>query len=164
MTDTEDNQPQTTVSSATGFLPVRLKATDSDDVQVLSALLQDGLIASGDMHYDHHSECFILLVNRFCWELSEQADDANHTAYRCMCGLHISGVRRLSHRNFSHDRDTAQFYNLLTISYDQAEKQLNLVFSDGVEIRCEIDSLDIRLKDVAPPHPAQKIPDHQNTA
>ena len=49
------------------------------------------------------------------------------------------------HRNFSHDRDIAQFYNLLAISYDQAEKQLNLVFSDGEEPD-EIDSLDIRSK------------------
>ena len=135
MTDAKDNQPQTSGSAEHGLAQIRLKATDSDDVHVLSALLQDGLIASGDMHYDKDSQCFILLVNRFCWELSEQADDAHHTAYRCMCGLHISGVRRLSHRNFSHDRDSAQFYNLLAISYDQAEKQLHLVFSDGVEIR-----------------------------
>ncbi len=136
---------------------VKLKAQDSQDLEVISALLQDGLVASADMFFDRQAGSFVMLVNRFCWEQSHDGQ-----TYRCLCGVNIGHVRAVSHRNLavSAPNDASQFYNLLALSYDQAQEQLTLIFSNEGEIRCKIDRLDVRIKDVAAPHPTMKTPEH----
>ena len=47
---------------------LRLVANDEADLQVVSALLQDAIIAGADLHYDAQHECFMIVANRFCWE------------------------------------------------------------------------------------------------
>ena len=56
---------------------LQLKATDSEDIETLSALLQDALIGGSDMAYDKIEGCFVFLANRYCWELEE-------ASYRCL--------------------------------------------------------------------------------
>ncbi|MGB2464582.1 MAG: DUF2948 family protein, partial [Candidatus Puniceispirillaceae bacterium] len=43
-------------------------ARSKEDIQAMSALLQDALLASGDMQFIPAHKSFLLLVNRFCWE------------------------------------------------------------------------------------------------
>ena len=38
---------------------LRLAAKDEADLEVVSALLQDAIIAGADMHYDAQHECFM---------------------------------------------------------------------------------------------------------
>ena len=46
---------------------LRLLANDSDDVGVLSALLQDAIIPGSDMSFDRTLNAFMIVANRFCW-------------------------------------------------------------------------------------------------
>ena len=47
---------------------LRLVAKDEADIEVMSTLLQDAIIAGADMHYDTQCACFMIVANRFCWE------------------------------------------------------------------------------------------------
>ena len=53
---------------------LRLVAKDETDLEVVSALLQDAIIAGADMHYDEQHDCFMFVANRFCWERPALAD------------------------------------------------------------------------------------------
>ena len=44
---------------------LRLVAKDEVDLEVVSALLQDAIIAGADMHYDAQHDCFMIVANRF---------------------------------------------------------------------------------------------------
>ncbi|MGB1181206.1 MAG: DUF2948 family protein [Candidatus Puniceispirillaceae bacterium] len=135
---------------------LQLKATDSEDIETLSALLQDALIGGSDMAYDKIEGCFVFLANRYCWELEE-------ASYRCLCGVNIRNVRRVQYRNMALTDDPAsinQFYNLLALSYDKAEQTLRLIFSDGAELACHLDEVNIIVRDVSAPHPGLRTPDH----
>ena len=52
----------------------------------MSALLQDGLVAASDLHYQKDATAFVMVINRFCWE---QADETESQTWlnRCLCGL-----------------------------------------------------------------------------
>ena len=47
---------------------LKLRAITAEDIKVLSALLQDGLVAASDMHYEKSENSFVMVINRFCWE------------------------------------------------------------------------------------------------
>ncbi|MGY9006559.1 MAG: DUF2948 family protein, partial [Alphaproteobacteria bacterium] len=48
--------------------PLKLRAIDSDDLDVLGAFLQDALVPVCDMQFIPDERRFVLVANRFCWE------------------------------------------------------------------------------------------------
>jgi len=48
--------------------PLRLMARDKEDLQVLSALIQDAIFPATEMTWDRKARRFALLLNRFRWE------------------------------------------------------------------------------------------------
>ena len=59
-----------------------------------------------------------------------------------------------------------QFYNLLSITYEEAQKnekvvnRLTFTFSDGYGIRLIVDELALIVQDIAAPHPGLARPQH----
>ena len=75
---------------------LRLAAKDETDLEVVSALLQDAIIAGGDMHYDALHECFMFVAYRFCWDrpaLADMNDSSGGAVHeRALCGVRIDYV------------------------------------------------------------------------
>ena len=76
---------------------LKLRAVAPEDIAVLSALLQDSLVAASDLHYQKDEASFVMVINRFCWE---QADDSESETQpnRCLCGLKVAYVKQVSQR------------------------------------------------------------------
>ena len=142
---------------------LKLRAVAEVDVKVMSALLQDGLVAASDMHYQKDDASFVMVINRYCWE---QADDTESETQpnRCLCGLKVAHVKRVSQRGLAAGAN--QFYNLLSITYEETKKnekvvkRLTFTFSDGYDIRLTLDELALIVQDVASPHPGLARPQH----
>ena len=142
---------------------LKLKAVAAEDVEVLSALLQDGLVVASDLHYQKEEASFSMVINRYCWEETNNSR-AEAQPYRCLCGVKISNVKQVSQRGFSGGAN--QFYNLLSIVYEEsrkneeAENMLTFTFSDGYGIRLTLDKLALIVQDIAEPHPGLAQPFH----
>ena len=132
---------------------MKLHAQSSDDIEMLSALLQDALIAGADMVFDKAENTFMLVANRYCWELQDAGQQM-----RCMCGVKFGTIGAVRTRGMTADK--TQFYNLLAIEYDKAAQHIMLVFSGGVGIQLEVSSIMIIVRDLAEPHPSFARPDH----
>ena len=143
--DVSDNTDKTSA--------LKLHAQSSDDIEILSALLQDALIAGADMVFDKAENTFILVANRYCWELQDAGQQM-----RCMCGVKFGTIGAVRTRGMTADK--TQFYNLLAIEYDKAAQHIMLVFSGGVGIQLEVSSIMIIVRDLAEPHPSFARPDH----
>ena len=143
--DVSDNTDKTSA--------LKLHAQSSDDIEMLSALLQDALIAGADMVFDKAENTFMLVVNRYCWELQDAGQQM-----RCMCGVKFGTIGAVRTRGMTADK--TQFYNLLAIEYDKAAQHIMLVFSGGVGIQLEVSSIMIIVRDLAEPHPSFARPDH----
>ena len=137
---------------------LRLKAVAAEDIEVLSALLQDSLVAASDIQFLADEACLIMLLNRYCWEQSSQKTQSH--PQRCMCGLKVISVSQIRQRGLS--GQTNQFYNLLSITYEEAIKRLTFTFSEGCGIRLDVDRLALLLEDVADPHPGFARPQHED--
>ena len=142
---------------------LKLRAVAVEDVEILSALLQDGLVAASDLHYDKAEASFIMVINRFCWELTDDKE-SEAQPNRCLCGLKIDYVKQVSQRGLS--AGVNQFYNLLSITYlqtkenEKAVNRLTFTFSDGYGIRLVVDELALIVQDIAAPHPGLAWPQH----
>ena len=133
--------------------PLKLIARNNEDITVMSALLQDALLASADMQFIPADNSFVLLANRFCWE-------ADHTArQRRLCGLKIGQVEKVQTKGMHNT--AAQFYNLLSIAYEEAGNGLILTFSGEAAIRLQIAGISATLQDVAEAHPGFVRPEHE---
>ena len=142
---------------------LKLRAVAAEDVEIMSALLQDGLVAASDLHFEKDAASFLMVINRFCWE---QADDTESQTQpnRCLCGLKVAHVRGVSQRGLS--ARVNQFYNLLAITYEKTKENekvmnsLTFTFSDGYGIRLTVDELAFIVQDIAAPHPGLARPQH----
>ena len=145
---------------------LKLRAVAAEDVEIMSALLQDGLVAASDLHYQKDAASFVMVINRFCWE---QADDTESQTQsnRCLCGLKVAHVKRVSQRGLS--TGVNQFYNLLSITFEEMKEnekvvnRLTFTFSDGYGIRLFVDELALIVQDIAAPHPGLARPQHNKS-
>ena len=145
---------------------LKLHAIAADDVEIISALLQDGLVAASDLDYQKDAASFVMVINRFCWE---QADDTGSQTQpkRCLCGLKVAHVRRVSQRGLS--AGVNQFYNLLSVTFEETKEneevvnRLTFTFSNGYGIRLAVDELALIMQDIAAPHPGLARPRHNKS-
>lgn len=119
----------------------------------MSALLQDALLASADMQFLPDDKSFVVLANRFCWEADQKAPK------RRLCGLKIGQVEKVQTKGMQ--LAAGQFYNLLSIAYEEAGNGLILTFSGGAAIRLQIAGISAALRDVAEAHPSFARPEHE---
>ncbi len=139
--------------------PLRLLAEDAEDLEVISAAIQDALVAVRDCAYFKDEKRFVLLLNRFRWE----ADLTAEAAYsRTHSALVFNDVRAVRHHNIPLD-EPDRMLELLAISLDQgreADWSVTLRFAAGRAIRLEIARLACHLGDVGEPWATPWKPAH----
>ncbi len=140
--------------------PVKLLVRNTDDIDVVSSLLQDALCTPSDMQHDVAVGEFLAVVNRFCWEQPsiQNPQDGKPVYARTMAGLRIADVLSVQQRGME---DRSGFYNLLAIEYEKPKQSLRLVFSAGAEIRLHVSDLRLVLADLSVDYPTPAQPHHQ---
>lgn len=140
---------------------LRLKAVDGDDLAVLSAFLQDALVAVGDIAYRPDERRFLLVANRFRWEAmpcEEESELGDGDCFeRVHSGLRFENVTAVKSRGLD-ALDAAQLLELLAIEAEQAA--YTLVFAGDVAIRIEIAAPLCYLEDIGEPWPTKWRPKH----
>ena len=147
---------------------LRLVAKDEADLEVISTLLQDAIIAGADMHYDAQHDCFMIVANRFCWERPALADVNDSTGgevrERVLCGVRINHVMTVQKRRWPADSRDA-FLNLLALKLVAMPQQdsgcmIELSFSGGPSMRLTIKQIDIAVGDLDSGRPTNIQPRH----
>jgi hypothetical protein len=124
--------------------PLRLLAQDHEDLQVISAALQDAIAHVGDIRYEPAARRLTVLFNRYRWEACPNGD-----CERVVAALQFGDVVRLQHKGL--------------LAFHPAEPPggaVMLHFADGLELRLEVDCIDAVLADVSDPWPASREPTH----
>ena len=138
--------------------PLRLRASDLEDLSVIGTMVQDALVPPGDMRYLKDNGQFLLLLNRFRWEMA----DGGPPYARTHSGLRFDNVDSVHFRGISWDAPE-KMLSLLTIACDtdaEGGARVVLHFSGGSAVRLTSSSLACGLEDVGEPWPTQWKPDH----
>lgn len=135
--------------------PLKLYARDGDDMEVISAYLQDSVAQIGDMVFLKQQHRFVMLVNRFCWE--------QEAPMRVRSALQISGVASIQQRQLNLTRRDG-IVSVLAAQFELKQSPsgvIQLVFSGGGEIRLEVEACEAILEDVTAPWAAASRPAHR---
>jgi len=138
---------------------LKLRAADADDLAVVSAFLQDALIAIRETRYLPAEGRFVFVANRFRWEDAARPRAAEGTAIyeRVHCGVCFEQVKAVRQQGLVQTRK-GQIVSLLAVKAE--EGSVNLTFSAGIVIRLEVDDILCHLQDIDEPWPTQWRPAH----
>jgi len=149
-----------------GEKPLRLKALDADDLQVLSALAQDAVFPASEMRWTRADRRFAILLNRFRWEDKNIATARKRDFERVQAVLVIEDVMKVQSQGVPQgDADTV--LSLLSVAFEAGEdgtgKVILTLAGDGA-IACDVEALEVVLKDVTRPYiaPSRKAPAHSD--
>ena len=94
---------------------LRLLAEDAEDLQIISAALQDAVAKVGDIHWEQRGRVLTIEFNRFRWEAGD-----GRVGERVRAGLQFGGVLGVQARKLRRDAPEAVI-ELLTIDFEPAE-------------------------------------------
>ena len=143
---------------------LKLAALDTDDLEVMSAHLQDAVMRIGDIAYVPERKRFAVVLNRFDWEGAQGVGrgsgkkqfERRRAALRFdrVLAAQVQGIRQQA-------RDTV--LELLAIQFeetDQPEGYVMLHFAGGGGIRLHVECIEAELKDLGPVWRAKSKPEH----
>lgn len=132
--------------------PLRLLAEDADDLQIISAALQDAVLRPVDIVWEPAARRVTLALSRFCWECG---------GTRVMSAMQFGDVLAVKSRRLP--RGPEQALELLAIDFAPGEPPggaVMLMFAGGGDLRIDVECLDAVLTDLSDRWPAGAAPVH----
>lgn len=140
------------------YEPLRLIALDADDLEVVSAALQDAVTTIGDIRFESGARRLTMTVNRYRWE----APGGKSGGERVRAGLQLGGVMSVQSRRLRREARRAVL-ELLAVSFEPGEAPGGTVvftFAGGGDLRAEVECVDAALADLSAPWPTPRTPGH----
>ena len=142
---------------------LNLGALTPEDLEIMSSILQDGIFFIKDLAWSNKKRQVAILVNRFRWENKSEYMVKKTLPERVNSLLIIDNVLNVSSQGIDRSAINAPL-NLLKLDLKQSRNSLflTLLLSDFGAIRCEVEAIQLCMKDVTQPHKAKsgKIPNH----
>lgn len=152
--------------------PLKLRAIDEADVEVLGACLQDALVPVYDMCFLAEEKRFVMVANRFRWENLEPGTTAEESGAgedqaeparryeRIHCGITIEHVSRVQFKGFTPGAEGEKGRLLEVLTILAGEGELTLIFAGGAGVRLEVEKIEAFLQDMGEPWPTLWRPRH----
>lgn len=149
---------------------LKLVALDKDDIEVISAHVQDSLVKVADILWRPGDHRFVMALNRFDWmtaaEIAKAGSafkaEARPEYRRCRTALRFERVLACKCRNLDQTAKDTQL-NLLAVEFaptDSPAGVVSLIFSGGGIIRLDVECLEAELADLGEISPVAICPDH----
>ncbi|GAA2853889.1 DUF2948 family protein [Aminobacter aminovorans] len=139
---------------------LKLVALDEEDLEIVSAHVQDAVIRVGDIAFDAPAKRFALAMNRFAWETKKGFFRPKYERRRSI--LHFDRVLSAQLQGISRAK-TDDVLELLAIGFAQEEGPtgtIELLFSGDAAIRLDVEVIEARLTDTGAAWQASSRPIH----
>ncbi|WP_121634132.1 DUF2948 family protein [Tropicibacter alexandrii] len=138
--------------------PLNLGALDVEDLQVISALVQDAVLPVTEIKWQKGQRRLALLVNRLRRE--ERAPQVE----RVQSLLVIDNVLGVSSQGVDRS-DADMVLSVLAVEFEPGEAPegfVTLVLAGDGALRARVEALEVSLRDVTRPYvaPSRQLPDH----
>ena len=153
---TEAAQSESADGPAKAIEPLRLLAEDADDLQIISAALQDAILRPVDIVWEKGARRVTIALSRFCWECG---------GTRVMAAMQFGDVEAVKSRRLPRGPETA--LELLAIDFEPVEApggRIILMFAGGGDLRIDVECLDAVVTDLSERWPARVAPTHLEEA
>ncbi|HWM60796.1 MAG TPA: DUF2948 family protein [Rhizomicrobium sp.] len=136
---------------------LKLAAADAEDLQILSARLQDAVVKLKNVTWLPKKRRFAAVLNRLQWE------DGGKTRVRA--GLHFDGVLKVQSHKVKLGAGEA-VVSLLAVTFtpnagEDPGGTIEIVLAGGGMIRLTVECIDAELADMTGAWAARDTPDHE---
>ena len=149
---------------------MKLAAVDSEDLEILSARLQDAAGRLGDFAWLPKQHRFACVLNRYRWEEGKSGPNKNDKGSRVRAGLHFDGVLSVKSHNVKQGAPDAVIA-LLAIKFNsngitEGSTEMDpggiivLQLAGGGTIRLTVECISAELSDLTGPWAAIAKPEH----
>ncbi len=138
---------------------LKLAALDEEDLEILSAHVQDAVLKVADMAYLPKERRFALVMSRFAWECCEEKQGSYE---RRQAALTFDRVRAVKTAGIDRGRGET-ILNLLALSFDPADSPagaIELTFAGGAAVRLDVECIEARLTDLGAAWSTSAKPSH----
>ncbi|WP_378944280.1 DUF2948 family protein [Mesorhizobium sp. ANAO-SY3R2] len=140
---------------------LKLVALDEQDLEIVSAHVQDAVVKVGDIEFQAPTKRFALAMNRFAWEAKTGFFRPKYERRRSI--MHFDRVLSAKLHGISRAK-TDEVLELLAIRFVASEHPagaIELLFSGEAAIRLEVECIEARLTDTGAAWQASSRPIHQ---
>lgn len=142
---------------------LKLVALDRDDIEVVSAHLQDAAVRVADIFWQPREHRFVMGLSRFDWIGAADAKPTGKPDYRrCRTALRFERVVSCKCRGLDQTNKDARL-NLLAVEFEERDRPAGIVtmtFSGGGVIRLDVECLEAELADLGEVFVADGCPNH----
>jgi hypothetical protein len=134
--------------------PLRLLAQDAEDLEVISAAMQDAVAKVGEVSYEAKARRLTIAFNRYRWEAAGSE--------RVRSGLQLGGVLKVQTRKIRRSPRDAVL-EVLAVTFEPGEApggMITISCAGGGDIRAVVECVDAVLADISEPWPTPRTPRH----
>ena len=139
---------------------LKLAALDTDDLEVLSAHVQDAVLNVGALRWRTADQRFVAVLNRFVWETTTSGRRKRDERRRAALDFtHVTGARASRLRRDAPDA----ILSLLAITFEPGELPagvITLLFSGCGALQHLLECTEPTLSDLGPAWAARGRPEH----
>ena len=145
--------------------PLRLMAETEEDLQVISAAIQDAVLKAENLKYDSRRHRFTLEINRFAWEQVERNGRRRRDPQvRTRALLAFDGVLSVKTRAVT-KADPDMVMSLLSVAFSADDEPpggtVSLLFSGDGELSLRVETIDVTLLDSDYEWTTRHLPNHE---
>ncbi len=144
---------------------LKLMALDEDDLQVMSAHLQDAVLRIGDIAYVPSEKRFAMVANRFDWESASDGNSRKKKGFqRRRSAMRFDRVLGAQLQGIDLKAKNAVL-ELLAIQFEETDKpegHVTLVFAGGGAIRLHVECIEAEMRDMGPVWETKLKPEHED--
>ncbi|WP_299811676.1 DUF2948 family protein [uncultured Roseibium sp.] len=139
---------------------LKLAALDQEDLQVLSAHLQDAVLTVADIRYLPKEKKAVFVVNRFVWD--KETDKRSKKHERRRSALAFAQVNAMKAQNIRQDAKGAVL-ELLAVTFKPGKEpsgQIELAFAGGASLNLDVECIEAQLSDLGAAWSTPNLPQH----
>ena len=147
-----------------GEAPLNIGALDSEDLTVISAMVQDAVLPIGEISWQANQRRLALLINRFRWEDKTNAERQGRPVERVQSLLAFDTVLSVASQGLDRSQKDLVL-SVLSITMENAENgdcYLTVTLAGDGALRIRVEAVEVHLRDVTRPYaaPSRKSPHH----
>ena len=140
---------------------LKLICKNQEDLKVISAYLQDSIVAARDMIFLKKNRIFVMIVNRFMWEDIEKGIHRQNKRIRC--ALKFEDILNVKSKKINQKNKNKNLECLAIECNKNLVKnyEINFLFSGGGVITLISESIEVIINDLGLPWNVKHIPTHK---
>jgi hypothetical protein len=139
---------------------LKLAALDQEDLEVLSAHLQDAVLTVADIRYLPKERKAVFVMNRFVWDKEPDKRSKEHERRRS--ALSFAQVSAMKVQNIN-QRARGAVLELLAVTFepgDEPSGRILLAFAGGASLELSVECIEAQLADLGAAWSTPNLPQH----